>query len=113
MGNEKGETIVMEVRDAREAFNMLLWETRTFVKNIIGESVNDPEKYSMRLEVSEKSVKVLVYNGDTGEIVGQHYDIDRFLRLCKEKKIEFQLNNDVRKLVLQSQDKTGRKMRWN
>lgn len=102
----------MNTKDPREAFNLLLWEVRGFVKNIIQESVAEAEKYSMRLEVSDNMIKILIYNSETQEMVGQCYELEKFLKLCKEKKIEFQLNNDVRKLVLKSQEKSNRRLQW-
>lgn len=98
--------------NSKEAMNQILWETRNFIKEIIKETVPDPERYSMRLEVSDQCLKVLIYNDKTEQIVGQPYDIKKFLSLCSEEKLEFQLNVDVKKLVLLSDEKTNRKVRW-
>lgn len=102
----------MSTNDPREAFNLLLWEVRGFIKNIIQESVAEAEKYSMRLEVSDNMIKILIYNSETQQMVGQCYELKKFLGFCKDKKIEFQLNNDVRKLVLKSQEKSNRRLKW-
>lgn len=102
----------MRTNDAKEAFNLLIWQVRQFIRDIVKECCGNPEVYSTRIEVSDSMVKVLIYNSETDEIVGQVYELSKFLNLCKEKKIEFQLNTDVRKLVLKSQDKSNRRLRW-
>lgn len=98
--------------NSTEAMNQLLWNTRLFIKDIVGECTADATKYHMRLEVSQQCVKVLIYNQDSGQIVGQAYDIKRFLELCQTKKIEFQLNQDVRRLILESDKKVERTVNW-
>lgn len=98
--------------NAQEALSQILWQSRLFVKDIITEVATDPNQYSMRFEVSDGCVKLLVHNNNTKQIVGKAYTLKNFLTLCKENKLEYQLNYDVRQILVYSLDETTKKVRW-
>ena len=108
----------MQHQQLQKALSPILMQLRGFVKNIVEDSVPNPNVYNMRIEISSNPayIKFLLHNAEVNQIVGRAYELMAFLEALKtnpkDKKVEYDLNKTVKELIVFSQEKINKEVRW-
>ena len=82
-------------------------EITKFVRRIVEDNAKNPKLVSSRLEIKQNCWLISLYNAETNQTASKAWPMDDFVKMCSYKKIEFELNVAVKKLILIIEDKSN------
>lgn len=86
------------------AMKIINKEIVQFIKNIMTDCDVNTDIIYYKLEFKDMCYKILLFNSETGTIAGKAWSLTEFLELCSNKKIEFEINIIVRKLLIKLEE---------
>lgn len=86
------------------AMKIINKEIVQFIKNIMNDCNVNTDTIYYKLEFKDMCYKILLFNSETGTIAGKAWSLTEFLELCSNKKIEFEINIIVRKLLIKLEE---------
>lgn len=93
------------VRAAPQHTNLFigLSQIDKFVKQVIKDTIinhaNDPDIFYIKTEIDEDCYVLSLFNSETEKIINHSWPLTMFLQLCKEKRIEFEMQKKTFQMI--------------
>jgi hypothetical protein len=88
---------------------------QNFIKQIVKDAVPDDNNYYCKTELMNQCYTIYLYNTERRAVVGKTWPLVDFLELCQRKRIEMELNTQLRKMIMKFDEagiSTGDRINW-
>lgn len=95
-----------------QALKIIDEEIRSFVESIVGDVEGSTDNVFYKTSIENMHYLLYLYNKESGQTVGHAWGLTVFLEMCANRKIEFEMNTVVRKMLIDLRDKQSKETIW-
>lgn len=94
------------------ALNAIDNQIKEFINDILKDLNINSDNIYYKTELDKLCYNVLLYNSETKQTVGHSWLLTIFLELCSKKRIEFEMNTVIRKMILKLKEINVKETIW-